>query len=257
MKKLLICVCLISAISFSNIYVSASNGIMSWYCAHRDGHLQPKINSSFEFIDEYNAFYIDKKHDDKCNDKVIYLTFDAGYNNGNVDRILDVLKKEDVKAAFFILGHLIENDTELVNRMFKEGHFVCNHTFSHTEMTQKSESEFRDELCKLEAKCVELTGNSISKFYRPPEGKFDEASLMYAQKLGYTTVFWSFAYDDWNNGKQYSREKAKNKILDNLHNGEIMLLHPTSSTNADILEDVIKEIRDQGYRFGSLDEICT
>ncbi len=255
MKKFFIYLYLSLILPFTCVSASASSETMSWYCAHRDGHLQPMINSSFEFIDDYDAFYIDKNHNDNCLEKVIYLTFDAGYDNGNVKKILDVLKEEKVTAAFFILGHLIENDTELVLRMFNEGHSVCNHTFSHAQMTQKSETEFKDELYKLENKCIELTGKTISKFYRPPEGKFDEDSLKYAKNMGYSTVFWSFAYDDWDNGRQYSYDKAKKKILDNIHNGEIMLLHPTSSTNAEILGDVIREIKAQGYRFGSLNEI--
>ncbi len=256
MKKLITCLCMLITLSFTCISVSASYEIMSWYCAHCKGHLQPRSDRAFDFIEKYDAFYIDKLHDDENNDKVIYLTFDAGYNNGNIDKILDVLKKENVSAAFFVLGHLIEHDTELVIRMFEEGHNVCNHTFSHEQMTQKSETEFRNELCKLEKSCLELTGKSLSKYYRPPEGKFDEASLSYAKNMGYKTVFWSFAYDDWDNERQQSYEKAKKKIFDNIHNGEIMLLHPTSSTNAEILEDVIKEIKLQGYRFGILDDIC-
>ena len=255
MKKFFICVCLFGIMSLFCVSAFASSESMSWYCAHREGHLQPSINPSFEFINKYDAFYIDKKHDETSKEKVIYLTFDAGYNNGNIDRILDVLKEENVTAAFFILGHLVESETELVKRMFEDGHAVCNHTFSHAQMTQKSEMEFREELCRLEDKCFELTGQNLSKYYRPPEGKFDEASLCYAQKMGYKTVFWSFAYDDWDNAKQHSCEKAKKKILDNIHNGEIMLLHPTSSTNAEILGDVIREIKKQGYRFGSLNEI--
>ena len=227
----------------------------SWFCVHRTDHLQPAADPSFSFIDKYDGYYIDKKHDDKSDEKVVYLTFDVGYENGNVSKTLDVLKKEEAIGAFFILGNVLEANTELAVRMFDEGHLVCNHTFSHKPMVGRSEEAFVKELQKLETYCFELTGCQLSKFYRPPEGRFDEASLMYAQKMGYKTVFWSFAYADWDNNKQMSPEKAKQKILENLHNGEIMLLHPTSSTNAEILGDIIKELKAQGFRFGTLDQL--
>ncbi len=255
MKKLSLIFLIIIGVLTSSVSVGATSRSYSWYCAHCKGHVQPLIDDSISFIEKYDGFYIDKKHSDSCDEKVIYLTFDAGYNNGNIDRILDVLKRENVTAAFFVLGHLIDKETALVERMFNEGHLVCNHTFSHKAMVNVSEDQFKQEICKLEEKCVQKTGRSLSKFYRPPEGRFDESSLLYARSMGYKTVFWSFAYDDWDNNRQMNAEKAKNKIIENLHNGEIMLLHPTSSTNAEILGDVIKEARRCGYSFGRLDEI--
>ena len=255
MKKSLIIICSVMIFFSVCIPVFASSTTYSWFCAHRRDNLQPRMDSSFNFIDKYDAFYIDKVHGDDCAEKVIYLTFDAGYNNGNIDTILDVLKDENVPAAFFVLGHLIEQNTELVMRMFNEGHLGCNHTFSHQKMTQKSENEFADELNKLDDLCLKCTGKNLSKYFRPPEGVFDESMLSFAKNMGYKTVFWSFAYEDWDNNKQQTCEKAKTKILDNVHNGEIILLHPTSATNAKILRDVIREIKNQGYRFGSLDEI--
>ena len=227
----------------------------SWFCVHRKNHLQPLCDASFDFIEQYGGYYIDKKHGDAINEKVVNLTFDVGYENGNVSKILDVLNQENVTGAFFILGNVIKSNTELVNRMFDEGHLVCNHTYSHNKMVGKNEESFVEELQKLENTCQEFTGKTLSKYYRPPEGKFDENSLKYAKKMNYKTVFWSFAYADWDNNKQMTAEKAKNKILENIHNGEIMLLHPTSSTNAAILQDIIREIKSRGYRFGSLDEL--
>ena len=242
-------------ICFASVAVGAQDKAYNWYCVHRKDHKQPIAGSEFSFLDDHNGYYIDKTHGDESESKVVYLTFDAGYENGNVEKILDVLKSENVPAAFFILGNLIKQNTALVCRMFDEGHTVCNHTYSHKSMVGKSKAEFEAELNKLENTCLEQTGQSMSKYYRPPEGKFDEDSLRYANELGYKTVFWSFAYADWDNAKQPSPEKAKAKILDNLHNGEIMLLHPTSATNAEILKDVICEIKAQGYRFGSLEEL--
>ena len=227
----------------------------NWFCVHRKDHLQPKADQTIAFVEEYDGYYIDKKHGDNCADKVVYLTFDAGYENGNVKRVLDVLNEENVTGAFFILGHLLEDESELVDEMHNSGHLVCNHSFSHRSMVGISKEEFTDEIKKLEDIYREKTGNELSKFYRPPEGKFDRTSLKYAQELGYKTVFWSFAYADWDNNAQMSPEKAKKKILENVHNGEIMLLHPTSETNAQILSEIIRELKSQGYRFGSLDEL--
>ena len=255
MKKIIFLLSFLILVSFSSVTISANNKVYSWFCVHRKDHLQPIADCSFDFIDEYDGFYIDKKHGDECDEKVIYLTFDAGYENGNVEKILDILDNEGVKGAFFVLGHLIEDNSQLVNRMFDGGHLVCNHTFSHKTMVGKSQQDFKNELECLERACIKATGRELSKFYRPPEGKFDEQSLQYAKDLGYKTVFWSFAYADWDNNSQMNPEKAKKKILDNIHNGEIMLLHPTSETNAKILGEIIKELKDQGYRFGTLDEL--
>lgn len=241
----------------ATIKVGAVNCASNWYCVHRSDHKQPTADESVAYIEKYNGFYIDKKHGDNCDDKVIYLTFDAGYENGNISKILDVMKEENVTGAFFILGNLIEKNSDLVIRMFDEGHLVCNHTYSHRPMVCREKADIEKELSRLEELCLEKTGRSLSKYFRPPEGKFDETGMQYVCDLGYKTVFWSFAYADWDNNSQMSAEKAKKKVLDNVHNGEVMLLHPTSSTNAEILADVIKELKSQGYRFGTLDELCS
>ena len=257
MKKLLYFLFLsLLIVSSSTVCISAVTNEYSWYCTHKKMHVQPKCDPSMSFIEKYNGFYIDKLHGDDCADKVVYLTFDAGYENGNVEKILNVLKEEDVSGAFFVLGNIIEKNPELIKRMFDEGHLVCNHTFSHDPMLRKSKDEINQELTRLEKCCKELTGNEMSKYYRPPEGKFTEDGMRSLQELGYKTVFWSFAYADWDNDHQPSDESAKTKILENVHNGEVMLLHPTSSTNARILSDVIKSLKADGYRFGTLDELC-
>ena len=240
-----------------SLKVGALDSASNWYCVHRPDHKQPSADPSIAYVEKYNGFYIDKRHGDDCEEKVIYLTFDAGYENGNISKILDVLKEEKVTGAFFILGNLIEKNSDLVVRMFDEGHLVCNHTYSHKAMVNRSKDNIESELIRLENLCLERTGRSLSKYYRPPEGKFDETSMQYVSELGYKTVFWSFAYADWDNNAQMSAEKAKKKVLENIHNGEVMLLHPTSSTNAEILADVIKELKTQGYRFGTLDELCS
>ncbi len=237
------------------IQIFAAGESYSWYCVHRKDNKQPTADSRFDFIEGYDCYYIDAEHGNDSTDKVIYLTFDVGYENGNVRKVLDVLKQEDVQGAFFVLGNVIEKNVDLILRMFDEGHLVCNHTYSHKTMIGKSKEEFVNEIEKLERICVEKTGHNLAKYYRPPEGRFDEESLKYAKELGYKTVFWSFGYADWDNNNQMSFDRAKNKIIENIHNGEIMLLHPTSATNAQILGDVIKELKSRGYRFGTLDEL--
>ena len=227
-----------------------------WYCKRNSDHKQPSLDASMQWINDHNCIYVDKKHGDDCKDKVIYLTFDAGYENGNVDRILDVLNKENVKGAFFILENLIDRNPELVKKMTDHGHLVCNHTAKHKNIAKLSDQAILSEIKDLEQSYYNLTGKQMSKYFRPPEGTFDIRSINTLDENGYTTVLWSFAYADWDNAKQMSSDKAIEKIMDNLHNGEIMLLHPTSATNAQILSEVIEKIKAEGYRFGTLDEIC-
>ena len=227
-----------------------------WYCVHAKGHVQPSVGSDIAFVEELGGYYIDRTHADyNAEDKVVYLTFDAGYENGNVASILDILKEKAVPAAFFVLGNLITHDTALVKRMEEEGHLVCNHTVRHKNMSAVGEEAFLAELCELEELYKNATEKEMPKYYRPPEGTFSRENLEVAQKNGYKTIFWSFAYHDWDNGKQMSPERAKQIVLDNIHNGEVMLLHPTSQTNAAILGEVIDVLLEQGFRFGTLDEL--
>ena len=227
-----------------------------WFCKHVKNHVQPQIDPSLAFVEELNGYYIDRKNSDpEAEEKVIYLTFDAGYENGNVAKTLDVLKKEGVTAAFFILGNLVLKNTELVRRMTDEGHTVCNHTAHHKNVSTWEDEALLEELHTIETLYREHIGGEMSNYFRPPEGSFSEKNLICANENGYITVFWSFAYPDWDNKNQMSAQKAKQIILENAHNGEVMLLHPTSETNAEILGEVIRELKRQGYRFGTLDEL--
>lgn len=246
---------LFSAVTaYSRVNAAGQNGI-SWFCKNNVEHRQPQLPQELRFAMDYNAVYIDEKHGDDSSEKVIYLTFDAGYENGNVEKIMNVMADNGVKGAFFILGNLIEKNTELVKRMAEEGHLVCNHTVNHRDMTLESPEALQKEVTELESLFREKTGHELAKFYRPPEGKFSAENLDTVAKLGYTTVFWSFAYADWDNNKQMSKEKAKEKVLKHTHNGAVILLHPTSKTNAEILDDLIKTWKAEGYRFGTLDEL--
>lgn len=253
----LVCVC--AAVSVSCLAwqteVGAESAAHSWYCTHAKAHVQPSV-PEFSFVEELDGYYIDHRHTDSADaEKVIYLTFDAGYGNENVEKILNVLKEEKVSACFFILDGLIRHAPELVTRMAAEGHIVGNHTMHHRDMARANDSELLTELHGLESAYQTLTGQTLSHYYRPPEGRFSRENLECLQKNGYKTIFWSFAYPDWDNERQPSAESAKRTILENLHNGEVMLLHPTSATNAMILKDVIQTARAQGYRFGTLDEL--
>ncbi len=232
---------------------NATDASYSWYCKRVKGNVQPPLPAEFSFIEKYPCIWLDKS-----NSKKVYLTFDAGYENGNIEKILDVLKNKNVKGAFFILLNLIDTNPDLVKRMTDEGHLVCNHTAHHKNMSKINDiNAFKSELDILSEAYNDLTGRQIAKYYRPPEGTFTEINLKLAQELGYKTVFWSFAYADWDNASQPSPEYAKKKIMENVHDGAVILLHPTSATNAAILSEVIDGIRAMGYEFGTLDEISS
>lgn len=255
-KTVLLFLIVFSLLCASVLGVSAALARFRWYCVHVKDHKQPSLGAELAFIEELGAYYIDRQHTDaNADEKVIYLTFDAGYENGNVTKILDILREENVPAAFFILQNLVVKNTDLVKRMVNEGHTVCNHTARHKDMSTFSNEAFLEELHTLEALYREHTGFEMPKYYRPPEGSFSRENLVCANENGYKTIFWSFAYPDWDNNRQMSTEKAKQIILENVHNGEVMLLHPTSSTNAAILQDVIRTLKEQRYRFGTLDEL--
>ena len=186
----------------------------------------------------------------------MYLTFDFGYENGNTKRILDTLRDKNVKASFFVLAHPINKETELVKRMFNEGHAVCNHTMTHKNMAHiKDKAEFARELTGLEELCKLKTGYDLDRYYRPPEGSFSEENLKFASEMGYKTVFWSFAYADWDNDDQPSADNAISLIRENTHNGAVILLHPTSKTNADILGELIDIWRENGYEFRTVKDL--
>ena len=228
----------------------------NWYFKKNDSHTQPPLPSEFSYIEKYNGHYLDRDHGDACTEKVIYLTFDAGYENGNVEKILDTLKKHNAKGCFFVLDNLIRRNTDLVKRMFDEGHTVANHTMKHKNMSDLGRAELEKELYGLEELCLELTGHKMARLYRPPEGAFSEQNLKDASEMGFHTIFWSFAYADWDNSKQPAPDAALAKLLAHTHNGEILLLHPTSATNAKILDDFLTRLEKDGWRFGSLEELC-
>ena len=222
----------------------------SWGLSYQGDNQVPIGNETQGYLKEFNAYYID---DDGTEDKFIYLTFDAGYENGYTDKILDVLKKEKVPATFFLVGDYIKANPDIVRRMDKEGHIIGNHTMSHPDMSIiTDQNDFESELKELEIIYEETTGHKMKKFYRPPQGKYSEKNLEMAKSMGYTTVFWSLAYVDWYVDKQPSREEALNILNKRIHDGAIVLLHSTSKTNSEILEELIKEWKKEGYKFKPL-----
>lgn len=211
----------------------------------------PTANATADELKQYDAYYIGD-----INKKVIYLTFDAGYENGYTAAILDALKKHKVHATFFVVGNYINTSPELVKRMLAEGHTVGNHTYSHPNMASISSKEcFQKELTDLEAKYKEVTGQDMVKFYRPPQGKYSESNLKMAKEMGYKTFFWSLAYVDWYRDKQPTRDEAFKKLLGRIHPGAIVLLHSTSKTNSEILDELLTKWEDMGYSFGSLTDL--
>lgn len=225
----------------------------NWGLSFQQEGQAPVGNASSEYLKKYNAYYIGAEAD-----KAIYLTFDVGYENGYTQTLLDVLKKEEVPAAFFVVGNFAEENPQLVKRMADEGHIVANHTMHHPDMSAISEeSAFKEELAELEAAYEKATGKKMLRFYRPPQGKYSEANLETASKLGYTTVFWSLAYVDWIQEQQPSKEDAINLLNERIHPGAIVLLHSTSKTNSEILEKLIKGWKAQGYCFKAISELET
>ena len=211
----------------------------------------PIGNATAEDLAQYGAYYLGDTEE-----KVIYLTFDCGYENGYTEAILDALKKHDAPAAFFVVGNMVETAPDIVRRMAEEGHIVGNHTYHHPDMSAISDqASFQEELASLEALYRETTGQELSKFYRPPQGKYSVENLKQAQALGYTTVFWSLAYVDWYVDDQPTAEAAYAKLLPRIHDGAIVLLHSTSATNAAILDELLTKWEDLGYHFASLEEL--
>jgi len=232
----------------------AGSEAINWYCRGNTLHEPPTLDKTLSVIERYDAYYLDKKADE--GDKRIYLTFDVGYENGNVAKVLDALDRHGVKGAFFILDNLIKRAPDLVKRMGDGGHAVCNHTRTHPDMTKiRDIAMFESQLRGLSDNYRALTGREMEKVYRPPQGRFSEENLAFADSLGYKTLFWSFAYADWDNNRQMSEEDAMQKILAHLHPGEVMLLHPTSRTNAAIMDDLITAIENEGYRIAPLHEL--
>ncbi len=258
MKKIFKCItltllllCVLSAAPRFGLVPSAAGEAYDWFFKGNANHLQPVVFDGSKLPGKYGALYLGSP-----GEKVVYLTFDAGYENGNVEKILDILKEHNTPAAFFILPEIPRRYPELIKRMTEEGHLVCNHSTTHRNMADITDfDEFQAELEGLENICRKCTGVEMAKYFRPPEGAFSEKTLEFCKRAGYIPVFWSFAYADWDNGAQKGVDWAYEKIMSNVHNGMVLLLHPTSATNAAVLGKVLDSLEEQGYRFGTLGEL--
>lgn len=252
MKKS-IYISLILALTFlftSLIPVQIEASGYGWGYKKNDEHKVPDIGKYQEILEKYGAYYADLS-----GDKVLYLTFDNGYEQGHTDEILDVLQKENVPATFFVTGHYVETEPELVKRMVKERHIVGNHSYHHPDFTIISKESMIEELKSLESAVGEITDQKEIKFMRPPRGMFNERTLQWANELGLIHVFWSLTFHDWNTSNQKGWQYAYDQIMAQVHDGAIILLHAVSSDNAEALERVIQDLKKEGYEFKSLDDL--
>ncbi|MFD1360735.1 delta-lactam-biosynthetic de-N-acetylase [Lentibacillus salinarum] len=233
-----------------NAHVTHAAGGYGWGFKKNDDHQIPDVGQYKQILEEYGAYYADHS-----GEKVVYLTFDNGYEEGYTDDILDVLKKHDVPAAFFVTGHYVESEPDLVERMADEGHIIGNHSYHHPDFTIVTKEAMQEELEALEAAVADVSDQENISYLRPPRGMFSEQTLDWAQELGYTHIFWSLAFVDWETNKQKGWEYAHETIMDQIHPGAIMLLHTVSSDNAKALDKTITELKKQGYQFKSLDHL--
>ena len=223
----------------------------NWGLSFQEEGQPPVANATFGELEKYDTYYAED-----TDEKVIYLTFDCGYENGNTAPILDALKKHNANAAFFVVGNFISTSPDLIKRMHEEGHTVGNHTYNHPDMSKISTKEaFEKELKDVEDAYKEITGEEMTRYYRPPQGKYSTENLQMAKDMGYHTFFWSLAYVDWYQDKQPSREEAFDKLLGRIHPGAVVLLHSTSSTNGEILDELLGKWEEMGYTFQSLDHL--
>lgn len=222
-----------------------------WGLSFQEEGKRPAGNASIDDLKQYNAYYASD-----TDQKIIYLTFDAGYENGNTPAILDALKKHQAPAVFFVVGNFIKDNPDLIRRILADDHIIGNHTMTHPDLPQISSMDaFQKELQDVEELYTSLTGEAMTKFYRPPRGIYSTENLSMAKELGYSTFFWSLAYVDWIQDQQPSREEAFQKLLTRIHPGAIVLLHNTSSTNAEILDELLTKWEEMGYEFHSLKEL--
>ena len=226
-----------------------SNEKIEWGVKREKDHKQPDLGSkNINLMKKYDGIAMGNSEKN-----IVYLTFDNGYEAGYTASILDTLKANDVKAAFFITAHYLNSQPDLVKRMVEEGHIVGNHTVNHHSMPSLTDEEIKKEIMDLHHSVLELTGYEM-KYMRPPKGEYSERTLSLSNSLGYTTVMWSLAYDDWDENKQGREEYGKTKILENIHPGAVILLHGTSKDNMNILDTCIKEIKNMGYEIKSIDK---
>ena len=230
--------------------VSYSNELLRWGISRRGYNEIPDADPGApELLRKYGGVYLGD-----TSQKKIYLTFDEGYENGYTAKILDVLKENNVNAIFFITGPYLKEHEDLVRRMVEEGHEVGNHTVHHPSLPSLDDKKIEEEILELDKAFYEIFGKKM-KYLRPPKGEYSERTLAITKQLGYTNLFWSFAYDDWHRDRVRGKEYAYEKVMNNLHNGAVILLHAVSKDNADALDMIIKGARERGFEFGDVNEL--
>ena len=247
----LLAICVIIVMSTLTVQANASS-VIRWGLRYEKSGETPIGNTTSDYLKTFNSYYHGTPQDDE---KTLFLTFDAGYENGHTAKILDTLKENNVPATFFLVGSYLNKNPELIKRMVDDGHIIGNHSMTHGDMTKKSAEGFSAELKQFEEIFESIVGSKAPKYYRPPEGVFNEANLITANELEYKTILWSVTYVDWDTKKQPTKAYAFEKLLPRLHPGAILMLHSTSSTNADILHELIAECHKLGYKFKSLDDL--
>ncbi|UFU00019.1 delta-lactam-biosynthetic de-N-acetylase [Radiobacillus kanasensis] len=244
MKKIMFLMLTICLFAFP---LSISANSYGWGFKKGNNHQPPDVGKYAQML-QGKGFYIDPS-----GEKVVYLTFDNGYEKGYTGQILDVLKEKGVPATFFVTGHYVDSREKLVKRMVKEGHIIGNHSYHHPDFTKLSKGKMKKELEELEQAVADITKQDSMKYLRPPRGTFSNQTLKWANEFGYLNMFWSLAFVDWNTDAQGGWQKSYNQVLKQVHPGAIILLHTVSKDNADALAHMIDDLRKQGYTFKSLD----
>jgi len=227
-------------------------GIERWWLKRNENHQTPEVSDYID-LSKYDAYYVNPK----CKKKKIFLTFDCGYENGFTPKILDVLKKQKIVAAFFVTKPFIREGRELVRRMKKEGHIVGNHTVHHRSMPTLSDRDNKQEIIDCAEYCKEATGYEMDHFIRPPMGEYNEKTLKLTKSMGYKTIFWSMAYVDFDVNKQPGKQYVVEHFKKYTHNGAIPLMHNVSQSNAEALDEVITNLKKEGYQFESLKNLSS
>lgn len=239
------------SISFTPSFVYAQQSFHWGYKKSVNGQLPSIDQEGYKaIVEKYGALFLGNTRE-----KTLYLTFDNGYENGYTAQILDVLKVKKVPATFFVTGHYVSDQPELLQRMVNEGHIIGNHSQSHPDMTRISDDKIKEELVKVEVEVANRTSQKKMTYLRPPRGIFNERTLAVTRQMGYTNVFWSLAYKDWDTKQQKGAQYAHQQVMKQLHPGAIILLHSVSKDNAEALESIIDDARKQGYEFQSLDQL--
>ncbi|WP_186576778.1 delta-lactam-biosynthetic de-N-acetylase [Aquibacillus kalidii] len=246
-KSVLLMLTIMLCLAFPLSIQASSYG---WGYKKGENHQPPQVGKYGQILEDNGGYYIDDS-----GEKVVYLTFDNGYEAGYTGQILDVLKKKEVPATFFVTGHYVDDQPELIKRMAKEGHIIGNHSYHHPDFTSLSKEKLKKELDTLEQSVADITTQDKMKFVRPPKGTFNEQTIKWANEFGYIHMFWSLAFVDWNTGSQGGWEKAYKQVIDQIHPGAVILLHTVSKDNAEALEYMIDDLRKQGYTFKSLDDL--